>query len=183
MDNLSYIRATMEQAGRFTAVPGTGAMWIGAVGLIAALVAAPLRGTLAWLAVWAGAALLAGAIGVTALRAKARRTGVPLATGPGRKFVLGFVPPLVLGAALTGVALREEVVHLLPGLWLSLYGIGVMSAGSFSVRVVPFSGFVYLCLGLVAFLVPPAWSDALLGLGFGVLHVAFGAVIRRRYGG
>ena len=43
MDNLRYIRQTMERAGSFTAVPGVGGMLMGFSALAAARLAAPGR--------------------------------------------------------------------------------------------------------------------------------------------
>jgi hypothetical protein len=44
-------------------------------------------------------------------------------------------------------------------------------------------GLCFMVLGTVALFCPSAWSDAFLAAGFGGLHVVFGAVIARKYGG
>jgi hypothetical protein len=44
-------------------------------------------------------------------------------------------------------------------------------------------GFSFMAIGAVAFVGPAAWTGWLLALGFGGLHILFGAVIARRYGG
>ena len=58
-----------------------------------------------------------------------------------------------------------------------------MTAGAFSVRVVPLMGIGFMVLGSIALLVPALSGDLLLALGFGGLQIAFGAVIARRHGG
>src|SRR5439155_510800 len=63
LDNLRYIRQTMERAGSFTAVPGWGQIAVGTTALAAALVAARQRTPELWLATWLGAAIVALAIG------------------------------------------------------------------------------------------------------------------------
>jgi hypothetical protein len=58
-----------------------------------------------------------------------------------------------------------------------------MAGGAFSIRLVPVMGACFLVVGAMALLTPPAWSDLWLGVGFGGLHVVFGAMIARRHGG
>lgn len=182
-DNLRYIRETMERAGSFTAVPGWGGVAIGITALGAAVVAAVQTSVWHWLAAWGVEAVLAGAIAGCAVVWKARRAGIPLLTGPGRKFALSFAPPVVVGALLTVEMLRAGRVEAVPGMWLLLYGTGVVTGGAFSIRVVPLMGLCFMVLGAVALFTPPAWGNALMGAGFGGLHVAFGLVIARKYGG
>ena len=183
MDNLAFIRETMEQAGAFTAVSGAGTVGAGVVALIAALVASEQGSEARWIAVWLGAAAIALLVSTWATVRKAARAAMPLLSGPGRKFLLGFSPPMIVGALLTAVLFRAGMASVLPGLWLLLYGTAVVSAGAFSVRVVPVMGLAFMLLGAAALFVPLAWRGALLAAGFGGLHVVFGIVIARRYGG
>src|SRR3954452_24109950 len=101
MDNLRYIRQTLERAGSFTAVPGKGGCLIGLTALFAARVASLQRSSSAWLAVWTVAAAAAIAIGMTGAALKSRRFHVPLFSGPARKFIVGFTPGVLAGAVLT----------------------------------------------------------------------------------
>lgn len=183
MDNLAFIRETMEQAGAFTAVSGAGMIASGGVALVAAWGAAEQRSVERWLAVWLAAAAVALLVSGWATVRKAARAGMPLLSGPGRKFLLGFSPPMIVGVLLTAVLFRSGLTAVLPGLWLLLYGTAVVSAGAFSARVVPVMGLGFMLLGAAALFVPSPWRGALLAAGFGGLHVAFGIVIARRYGG
>ena len=183
MDNLSFIRSTMERATSFTAVPGWGGVGMGVTALVAAAIAALQRTPDAWLGIWLGEALVAACIGAFAMARKARRAAGAALSRPARRFLLSYAPPLAAGALLTVVLQREGLFHVLPGLWLLLYGTGVVTGGAFSVRVVPLMGLCFIALGIVALLGPASWGDPLLALGFGLLHIVFGVIIARRHGG
>ncbi len=186
MDNLRYIRETMERAGTFTAVSGWGEIVIGLTAIIAALVAreqARAVGPGAWVVVWLLEAIVAAMLSVGFMAAKARAARVPLISGPVPKLVLSLSPPLLVGMLMTAVFYARGQVQLLPGVWMLLYGSGVMAAGTYSVRIVPVMGAAFLALGGVALLAPASWSFALLVAGFGGVHILFGTLIARRYGG
>jgi hypothetical protein len=183
MDNLSFIRSTMERATAFTAVPGWGGVAMGVTALMAAALADNHAVDREWLSVWLGASALALAIGGWAMAVKARRAGTSVFSYSGRRFVLSYVPPLAVGALLTLVLVRADLYAALPGTWLLLYGTGVVTGGAYSVRVVPIMGLCFMALGAVALLAPPGWGEWLMVVGFGGLHIIFGLIIARRYGG
>jgi hypothetical protein len=183
MDDLSFIRRTMERATAFTAVPGWGGVTMGGVALAAAVIASRVETALAWVACWVASAVLALLIGGWAMAAKARRAGTPLLSWSGRRFVLSFLPPLAVGALLTIVLTQSAMVQTLPGMWLLLYGSGVVSGGAFSVRAVPVMGICFMLLGGAALFGPAHWGNPLMAAGFGGLHILFGLLIARRYGG
>ena len=117
------------------------------------------------------------------MRYKAATLGQKLASGVGRRFLLNLSPAL-LAAAILSVALeRAGAVELIPGTWLLLYGIAVVSGGAFSVRPVPVMGICFVVLGVMALVGPQTWANLLLAAGFGGLHLVFGFIIGRRYGG
>jgi len=182
LDNLRYIRATMERAGSFTAVPGLGQVAVGTTALLAAVVAARQQSSLNWLVVWLGEAMIALTIGGWTMVRKARAGNDSLLSGPGRRFGLSFLPPLVVGGLLTLALYFGGARPLLPAVWLLLYGTGVITGGAFSVPVVPVMGLGFLALGSVA-LFAPGVGNWLLAAGFGGLHIVFGFWIARRYGG
>ena len=183
IDNLRYIRETMERAAAFTAVPGWGgvAMGVTAFGAAALANAQPDGGR--WLAVWLAEGVIGFALALGAMVWKARRAGVSLVSGAGRRFALGFLPPLVAGAALTVALATAGLQQLLPPVWLLLYGAAVMTGGAYSVRVVPVLGACFMAMGVAAAVSPWAWGDAYMAAGFGGLQVVFGVLIARRYGG
>jgi hypothetical protein len=182
IDNLTFIRRMMEASGTFTAVSGAGAIAMGAVGLTAAIWADRVATVDRWILVWSVAAGISAAIGGYAIARKARRRRESPFSGPGRKFVLNFMPAVAAGAALTVTLISSGLFSLLPGMWLLLYGTGIVTGGAFSVRVVPAMGLAFMLLGMIA-LAFPSGGDLLMGAGFGGLHLLFGAIIAWRYGG
>jgi hypothetical protein len=182
-DNIRFIRETMERAGSFTAVPGWGGVAMGITALGAAVIASRQASHLTWLLTWIGEASVAVAIALWTTFSKARESGTSLFSGPGRRFVYSFAPPICVGVLLTIVLARMGSTEEIAGVWLLLYGTAVVTGGAFSIRVVPLMGLCFMVLGTVALFCPSSWGNAFLAGGFGGLHVIFGAVIARKYGG
>lgn len=136
-----------------------------------------------WLQVWICEALVAFTIGIVGMWRKSRRAHMSLLSRPGRKFVLSFAPPLMVGAILTYVLSGAGVGYVVPGMWLCLYGTGIVTGGAFSVRILPVMGTGFIALGAATLLSPPVWGDLALAIGFGGFHIIFGYIIARRYGG
>lgn len=183
MDNLSFIRGAIERAASFTAVSGKGQTAVGLTALGAAWLAAAQPSQARWVWVWVAEALLALLISAWAIARKARAASLPLATGASRRFALAFGLPVLVGALVTPPLLQSSAADRLPGVWLALYGTGIVTGGLFSVAIVPLMGLCFVLLGACALYAPPVWGDPLMALGFGGLHVAFGIAIARRYGG
>ena len=181
-DNLRFIRETMERAGSFTAVSGWGQMAIGGTALLASWLAAGAATGDRWLALWLGEAAVAVAIAMATTTWKTRDHRVPIVSGPARKFALSFVPPMIAGAVLTLVFVSRGEYTLLAPMWMLLYGAAVVSAGTFSVRVVPFMGACFMACG-AAVLLAPRIANIMMAVAFGGLHLLFGAAIARKYGG
>lgn len=181
-DNLRFIRSTMENASVFTGISGLGFVLTGFTALLASWLASVQADAQGWFAVWMVELVLATAVASGFTWIKTRRQGQSLRRTTIRKLVSAFVPAMFVGGLLTAVLYREQLLHLLPGIWLSLYGAAVITAGAWSVRVLPMMGVMFMLLGAIALLTPVS-TQWLMVLGFGGLHIGFGVVIWRRYGG
>src|SRR5829696_1247749 len=177
MDNLRYIRETMERATPFTGISGRGEMAIGVTALIASVVAAQQATFKSWLAVWIAEGFISVLIAGWSMDRKARKVQMPLVSGPGRKVVFSLAPPIIAGGLLTIVLVQAGLTSAIPGVWLLLYGTGVITGGMFSVRAVPAMGLCFMVLGAFALFTPAAWINWLMAAGFGGLHLLFGAII------
>lgn len=181
VDNLRYIRETMERASAFTSIPGWGGVAIGVTALITTAIAEPMTAwnPRRWLMTWLIEAVIAATIGAATMWAKARRAETPFMSGAARRFFISYLAPLVAGAILT----ITTDVHVLPATWLLLYGVAFVSSGAFSIRVIPAMGFSFMAAGVLAAFLPLAASNLVLGAAFGGLHIVFGLIIARNYGG
>lgn len=183
IDNLKFIRETMERSTHFTAVPGYGGMLMGVTAIAAAYIASQQIYLRDWLIVWLTEAGLAFAIGMLAMWQKSKLTGASLISIPAKKFAFGFTPSLICGVAITLGLWRFQHYEVMAPVWTLLYGAAVVTGGAFSAKIVPIMGWIFIAAGCIAFLLPAAYGNYLMGASFGLLHIVFGAIIARRYGG
>jgi len=183
ISNLRYIREAMERAGSFTSITGWGGVMVGLTAVVATVIAHRVPTEHAWMWVWLIEAAIAGTIAGVTMAIKARRANVSFTGAPARRFFVSYFAPVIAGAALTIVLWRIGAYSALPAAWLLLYGASFVSSGAYSIRVVPFMGVSFMLLGLVACFVPFTIGNVLMGVGFGGVHIIFGLLIARNYGG
>jgi hypothetical protein len=183
IDNLRFIRETMERSTHFTAVPGYGGILMGVTATVAAYIAAQQLYARDWLIVWLMEAFLAFAIGLLAMWQKSKIAGESLFSAPARKFAFSFAPPLVAGIAITLGLWRYNNYETMAPVWMLLYGSAVVTGGAFSVRIVPVMGWLFIAFGAAAFALPSGYGNYFMAASFGLTHIVFGAIIARRYGG
>lgn len=183
LSNLRYIRDAMERASAFTSIPGWGGVAIGVTAIVAAIVAGREGWSRTWLLIWLAEAVLAALIAGIAMVRKAARSDVSFRGAPARRFFISYFAPIAAAAMLTILLARHGFHAALPATWLLLYGASFISSGAYSIPVVPVMGVCFMLLGIAACFVPFVVANALLGVGFGGLHVVFGWIIATRYGG
>src|SRR5260370_33765002 len=101
VDDLRFIRQTMERSAAFTAVPGWGMFAVGVSALPAAWLASHYAFDLRWLEIWICEAVLAVSLAIVAIQSKAVRSRLPWTSGPGRNVALSWIPPVAATPTLT----------------------------------------------------------------------------------
>ena len=183
IDNLKFIRETIASSTQFTAVPGYGGILMGVTAVAAAFIASGQVYLRNLLMTWLVEAALAFSIGILAMWQKSKIGGQSLLSVPAKKFAMSFAPPLIVGVAIVLGIWRYGDYESMPAVCMLCYGSAVVCGGAFSVRVVPVMGWCFMALGAVAFIVPASYGNLMMGASFGLLHIIFGAIIARRYGG
>jgi hypothetical protein len=181
-DNLRYIRDSMESATSFTGVSGKGYIIAGASALFAAWLAAQQSSQTLWLLIWMAELIIATAFMLFMTVQKAKRQGESLWSTNGKKLMFAFFPAMTVGGVLTLAFYLQGNISWLPGIWLSLYGAAVMTAGAYSVAIIPVMGALFLLLGSTVLLTDFSTNLA-LGIGLGGLHIVFGYFVWRDHGG
>ena len=183
IDNLRFIRETMERSAHFTAIPGYGGALMGATAIGAAIIAHNQPTIRYWLITWLVEAVLAFCIGMLAMWQKAKNAGESLVSAPSRKFAFAFAPPIIAAVILTALLYFRSLFAFMPTVWLTLYGTAVVTGGAYSVKIVPIVGWIFIALGLISVFVDTRYGNLLMALGFGVIQVVFGLVVARKFGG
>lgn len=183
IDNVKFIREMMERSASFTAVPGYGGILMGVTAVAAAYIANTQVYLRDSLMTWLIEAFLAFAIGFLAMWQKSKIAGQSLFSTPARKFAYGFIPPLVVGVVIVLGLWRYEYYYVMAPVCMLCYGAAVACGGAFSARVVPVMGWCFIALGTAAFILPSSYAQIMMGASFGLLHIIFGAIIARKYGG
>jgi hypothetical protein len=190
-ENLQYIRKTLDAAGRFTAVPGKGLMAAGIAALAGVAINRLVTGApwddgpqsqvaldVWWIVLCVSVAIVSGGI-----YRKSRLTQMRLQLPLVRKLLWSLCPALFVGGMLTHIALRTHNLGWLPAVWLGCYGVATTNGGLVSVAPVRYLGLALLATAAGSALSPTHYGLAWLAVGFGWLHLVFGAYIAWRHNG
>jgi hypothetical protein len=88
--------------------------------------------------------------------------------------------PFLAGGVFILLLIDNGKMDLVPGTALIFYGLALFATSRLTVRDLRQLGILQILLGLLAAAVP-AIALLLWGLGFGVLHVAYGMLMFRKY--
>ena len=189
-ENLLYIRKTLEAAGQLTAVSGKALITTGILALAGAAVNGWITGA-PWavadprvaLMVWGVVLALSLMVVLFGMYRKSLRLCTPIQPPLLRKLLWSLCPSLFVGALMTGLVVHSDKLYWLPVIWLGCYGAAVTNGGQASIPPVRNMGLCFLLMSAGAAWSPEEAGLAWLALGFGWLHIVYGAYIARRYHG
>jgi len=190
-ENLLYIRKTLEAAGQLTAVPGKCLIAAGLVSIAGAAFNGFVTGA-PWiegphpryaLATWGVVLAISLTIVSLGIYRKSLSMETPIHAPLLRKLLWSLCPALFVGGLLTGLAAQSGLLEWLPVIWLGCYGAAVTNGGQVSVGAVRYMGVCFLIAAAGAAVSPPELGLTWLVLGFGWLHLVYGAYIAWRYNG
>jgi hypothetical protein len=190
-ENLIYIRKTLEAAGQFTAVPGKCLMAAGVTALAGVAANQFITGA-PWhpagnqeraLAVWGAVLVVSLAVVSFGIYRKSQQLKTRIQAPLLRKLLWGLSPALFVGGLLTHFALQSHNLECLPTIWLGCYGTAVVNGGLVSVAPVRFLGLSLLLAAAGSAFFSAGMGLTWMSVGFGWLHLVFGAYIAWRHNG
>jgi hypothetical protein len=195
-EDLASVRSMMEKSSKFISFSGLSGMLAGLYALLGAgfvyvKISRP-SGTLTAETSLPSAditLLLATALAVLAASVltgylfsahKARKHGVSFWTATTRHLLINLSIPLLCGGLFSGILLAKGYFTLIAPVLLIFYGLALLQASTNLYDEIRYLGYSEIFLGLVCTL-SPSYSLLLWALGFGVLHMIYGALMYRKY--
>lgn len=173
LDRIEEIHAQVAKGEVFRGYRPVPVAIAGAVGLLGGWLQprlVPEGDAARFLGYWLAVALGNVAVNAAVIVAGYARCGDAFARRHTRRVVGQFVPCLLAGAAVTfGLpAAGPAFVHLLPGLWSLLFGLGVFASRPYLARATGWVALFFVGAGTALLLFPPA-TYAALGLAHGAV--------------
>jgi hypothetical protein len=196
--DIASIRTMMERSAKFISLSGLSGVLAGVYALIGAVVAyyivhypvSPFKyriysiqepGNLLKLIVVALAVLIASIVTALLLsKRKARKQGLNLWSPASRTILANVTIPLVSGGIFILIMLYTGHFGLAAPGCLIFYGIALIQGGTNTFDEIRYLGFCEIGLGLVAAMYP-GYGLIFWALGFGVLHIIYGAIMYNKY--
>jgi hypothetical protein len=196
--DIASIRTMMERSAKFISLSGLSGVLAGIYALGGAIAAyytvhypiAPWRyridsvqddSNLWKLLVIAALVLLASVgTGILLSQKKAKKHGVELWNPASRRLFLNLSIPLVSGGIFILIMLYTGHFGLAAPACLIFYGISLIQGSANTFDEVRYLGFCEISLGLISALFP-GYGLIFWAMGFGVLHIVYGAIMYNKY--
>jgi hypothetical protein len=191
LEEIKEIRKIMEQSGRFLSLSGLSGILIGLYALAGAFVAylkiskgfdsTNVLPLINWLSVLAFAVLVLSIITTLWLTSrKARKEGKKIWNYGSRQMLINLAIPFISGGILILIFTFRGFYEIISPACLVFYGLALINAAKFTRQEIFYLGLLQIISGIFAAFFPDLglffWA-----LGFGVLHIIYGAVMYFRY--
>lgn len=111
---------------------------------------------------------------------KARKLGVNIWNNASRQLLLDLSIPLATGGIFMLILILQGYFTTLAATCLLFYGVALTNASRHTFKEVMYLGICEILLGLTAAFLP-GYGLIFWALGFGVLHILYGALMHYRY--
>jgi len=203
-DRIQEIQRIMERATLWTILPGTASVIGGLLVLVgcgvsclmfrligdpqfslidfACLLQLPLNTQIAFCVMWFLIVVAGFVLEIHFAQVQAKRQGVSTKGRPAKLTVLSLTPSIIIAMVLTvkfliPTELRPHEIQYIGPIWMMLYGIGVYTAGLFSIRAPRILGLAFIAAGIASLLVFQQYGVVTVALSFGLLHIVFGLTV------
>lgn len=134
VESIEAIRTVLERTTRYTHISWLGILGAGSAAGLAVLLGTqwdilPGKSPGGFLLLWTGALAAALIFGLWTIRRRARSFSEPLWSRKLQIVSAGLLPALVLGFVVTALLIDVGHLELAPGLWMGLYGVGILAVG------------------------------------------------------
>jgi hypothetical protein len=126
--------------------------------------------------------VLIGAVasGIFFTTRKARRRGQPVWGPLTRRLLINLAIPLVTGGVFILALYYHRVIGLIAPATLIFYGLALINGSKYTLNDIRYLGAMEIVLGLIGVFFP-GFGLELWAIGFGVLHILYGAMMWNRY--
>lgn len=189
IDDLRYIRSTMEKSSKFLTLSGISGVAAGCVALVGAMIAYKIvydslsvtGSMLTDLFILSALVLiLSVALGVYFSWRKAQKSGMKLFNGISFGLFRDGGIPLVIGGVFCIILLYNDCPSLVATTMLIFYGIALIGFGARSYSDIRVLGACEILLGFIAGFIPQ-YGLLIWTIGFGLLHIIYGAYMYLKY--
>ncbi len=200
LEDLKEIRSMMEKSSRFISLSGLSGISAGIIAIIGAIVAGWYIGshmeslsykvqTITRVDMGDVVFLLLDAIVVLFLALgsaiyfavrKARMQDLPVWNKAAELTLINLIIPLGAGAIFCLILYSYGIYILIAPATLLFYGLALLNASKYTLFEVRYLGLCEIVLGLAGMIIP-GYSLILWAVGFGILHIIYGAVMYYRY--
>lgn len=204
LDDLREIRRLMERSSRFISLSGLSGIGTGCFALLGAFLAYSYLGTAPWVirpayydlalegSRWGmnyitfflldGALVLLGALGsgIFFTTRRARRRGLPVWDQLTRRMLVNLLLPLLAGGLFMLGLFFNGALELIVPSTLVFYGLALVNASKYTLYEIRLLGLTEVALGTLAVFLPN-YGLLIWAVGFGLLHILYGAMMYFKY--